>query len=981
MSSHSSLFVERGIATMKQVEEALARQVLYGDDLATNLLELLGPEQEEALTSALAAFYNLHPVSSGPLPPTTDDARQLLPSDTAIRHGFYPLYVEGQTLYLAVSQPLSPQSEDDLAFALGVTLVQLGAPQIRIREALHRDHGININRRTQRLIGKLSKDSATATQAAPPIIVQAPPPPRATTSPSMKPVFARTQESPSPFAARARAEAEAEAEPEAEPVHTNTPETTSTKPAPAPTPPANALVAQAAPATGRRRRIGPFTLVQANEELLECQHPNQALRIFFDFSQQFFNYSALFLVRGELALGEDAFGQGASSQKVRGFGIPLDIPSCLAAAKQRMVPVLIPLARDGLDATIAADLERSPSGNVLVLPIVLRNRCTGLLYADDGESSVEFSQVGEVVGMAGLVSGVLERILLQKKMAQANQNPVQAPATQVAIRSTPLSSAEHPAGPEVLARVFGNLPSTFSSAPPPPLNTGKGKRLSEDPPPTVLSRGSEPPAAPASEEPDSQQPTLKNTSGLPPEAIPTPTTDLHPSNDGSEIDEPNPYQQVRSKTGLEKTRPFRSEELSRVAKERWISEEENTPSNFRTTMVSEPYHGKSTTSEDGTADDSSDSLKRQPLPPDIEFAEVSGDDDLVRSLMSELGEQHEWGDENSTYGLDSDRPPSSKVESHPPMKPPHRQQVTILPSIIVELGDEQQKICDRLCSETETLDAVLGEVFRQGPSIVPALLTRLPGPMHVSNDELVTGKIRAQAAGPVLAALVALRRTSLPFVVVQSANIDKISRFYSTYLLGELPYAEAASALLPRLFDDDIEVRKIGIAAARHLAEFRAISQPLLQGLEQIALSAKEREPRRLTALEALRELRSPSSVPTLVQVGTTLQGELGEAAQRALELVTVQKFGRDIDAWKQWWSTNSRKLRVEWLIASLTHQEESLAKLAARELYLHNPNTKLARFSKLNADERVSLQEDCRNWWLDEGRQLMLARMQQQVR
>ena len=61
MGSLSSQLVEREIATMKQVEEALARQVLYGGDLATNLLEVLGGGGEGALTYVVAEHYALRP--------------------------------------------------------------------------------------------------------------------------------------------------------------------------------------------------------------------------------------------------------------------------------------------------------------------------------------------------------------------------------------------------------------------------------------------------------------------------------------------------------------------------------------------------------------------------------------------------------------------------------------------------------------------------------------------------------------------------------------------------------------------------------------------------------------------------------------------------------------------------------------------------------------------------------------------------------
>ena len=47
--SLSSLIVQREIATIREVEEALARQVLYGGDLVTNLLEVSRLEEQDLL--------------------------------------------------------------------------------------------------------------------------------------------------------------------------------------------------------------------------------------------------------------------------------------------------------------------------------------------------------------------------------------------------------------------------------------------------------------------------------------------------------------------------------------------------------------------------------------------------------------------------------------------------------------------------------------------------------------------------------------------------------------------------------------------------------------------------------------------------------------------------------------------------------------------------------------------------------------------
>jgi HEAT repeat protein len=62
-----------------------------------------------------------------------------------------------------------------------------------------------------------------------------------------------------------------------------------------------------------------------------------------------------------------------------------------------------------------------------------------------------------------------------------------------------------------------------------------------------------------------------------------------------------------------------------------------------------------------------------------------------------------------------------------------------------------------------------------------------------------------------------MRRLALPFLAVRSADVDVDVRFWATYLLGELNYADAGTALLPRLFDENPTVRRIAVRSARSL--------------------------------------------------------------------------------------------------------------------------------------------------------------------
>src|ERR1043165_197165 len=118
MGKLSSAIVQRKLASLRDVEEALARQVLYGGDLVTNLLEQVTSIDESGLVRLLGEISALPPGPAGELPRTPNDALHLVPGDTALRHGLYPLHKEGNALTIAVGDVLSPEVEHDLGFAL-----------------------------------------------------------------------------------------------------------------------------------------------------------------------------------------------------------------------------------------------------------------------------------------------------------------------------------------------------------------------------------------------------------------------------------------------------------------------------------------------------------------------------------------------------------------------------------------------------------------------------------------------------------------------------------------------------------------------------------------------------------------------------------------------------------------------------------------------------------------------------------------------
>ena len=116
MATLSSAIVKQQVASMHDVEEALARQVLYGGDLATNLLETASIS-EARLTAVIAQCHGMAPAPAGQLPRPSPGTLRLVPGEIAIRHGIFPIGERPGELWVAVAEPIPAEVESDLTFA------------------------------------------------------------------------------------------------------------------------------------------------------------------------------------------------------------------------------------------------------------------------------------------------------------------------------------------------------------------------------------------------------------------------------------------------------------------------------------------------------------------------------------------------------------------------------------------------------------------------------------------------------------------------------------------------------------------------------------------------------------------------------------------------------------------------------------------------------------------------------------------------
>jgi hypothetical protein len=416
--SLSSLIVQREVATMRQVEDALAHQVIYGGDLITNLLEVASVN-EAALTQLLAESAKVRAAPAGELPLATDAVRGLISGEIATKWSIVPLGVPGNRLVVAVAEPLSPERAAELALLLGRSVEQRLATTVRVRQAIATAYGVALDRRLDKLLARLSgvapKPGGAPSLGASPVSQRGiHGTPAFGTAASDPPRKAAMLAPAVPHRVTASGFPSASAPPLPDPA----PRLNSAPPPPAGGSRVGALLQRPVSPSMRpsSRRRGPVTAQAARDMAEEATDRDALLELFFDFSRQFFEYSALFLVHGDIAEGRDAFGVGAPPAKVLGIGVPLDLPSVLSKARDERAPVVAKMGSDGLDAVLAADLQRGREVEVAVVPLVVRTRAVALFVGDCGEVGIDRATTDQVAQFAGTIGKAFERIIVRRKL-------------------------------------------------------------------------------------------------------------------------------------------------------------------------------------------------------------------------------------------------------------------------------------------------------------------------------------------------------------------------------------------------------------------------------------------------------------------------------------------------------------------------------------------------------------------------------------
>lgn len=1011
MATVSSIVVRQRLATMRQVEEALARQTLYGGDVVTNLLDVAPPPQtnEAALTAALAEATGLAAAPLEKLREPDSAAVSRVGRNLAEHHGFVPIAIRDGAIVLALAEPLSEGAIEELVVAFGAKVVQEVAPTVRLKQAMERAYGVPMDRRSRRLASLLDGGDPEAASVPAPrrsLIPDVPDDPMAGQSrPSLRPIVSAPTPTPPVVETGSR------------PPPPTTIRSDRSEQLKAGTDALQGLVRSVAPA-GRssrdsgtpsaRRRKGPFTRTDAQKVFAEAPSRDAVLSAVLEFTQQWFAYVAVFLVHDDLAEGWEAAGSGPVGERVRKMGVPLDLPSIFSSVRASRAPVVRARAADGLDAVIAADLERPPGGDVLVAPVVVGSRVVAFVYGDDEGSPIVTPEVSEVFAVIAEAGAALARIILRKKQGKAR---------------LPLPKVDpHPhreVEREVVAERAGILTKALVQG-----RIDEAKRASTRPPPPEA-KATETPEAKPSNTPETGVPRVRTATFNP---IVSPTSPVSAEVEAARAATPTPLitrswenpplirTEGDSPTGLRfetvshdampAIRDLESRSLPELVLPRVDEPVDDVADALPTPLVNlrpQPSPAASAGPASGAAPgvvkapppgllgkrslgpvipreepeaDASDEDAPTPLAPSA----AGRTEDWTDTSAPELIESAEVDDDELMEVLEAERAAANKRPSRPserfevyaarePPRPTMRMIERELPKVMVAIEPELVSLVAKVIRGGAAGEKAAEELRELGVAALPAIMDRFPGPTRVDRTTAIANVPPPSEAGPLLGLLVGLERLALRDVLARTGDPLPETRFWATWLLTEIVDPESAAVLVPRLVDDDLAVRRAAWAAGRALLDVEpATADLLIEPLIGVILDPGGGVSLRIRSANALGELRDKRAVEGLIFGLEAREPELASACHDALITITRIDPVALGETWNSWLSQHGSQSRIEWLIDALLSDDAGLREAASTEL---KSITKVyvGYYANLPRVEREDAWRRYRNWWKEEGR------------
>jgi len=419
------LLVSEGLLTLKQLEEALKSQVIFGGRLGTNLVEM-GIVEEQALLRTLSKQLEIPFVSAEQLLAVPPEVIKLIPKEMAEEYKIIPMSLEKKRLTAAMADPSDLSALDAISFITGYIILPVVCSELRLMLALEQYYGIKREIRYIQLSGGSGRSRGAASTGQQEASAAVP-----AEQVEISPFESMSGESPiSPPAKPLAADPEwgdlAEilpTEPNTEPppeilnigsLQASMPaqaaeivQLVESQPGLKPPPlPATEAVRPPAPSPAEGNKYSSLDSVLA--VLAEARDRDAIADALVAHVSRDFERVALFMVKGNVAAGWKGIAGEKSVAGFENFKLPLDEPSALKTVADTKNFYLGPLLDTSGNQRILAALGGGTSETVLLIPLMMMGRVVTIFYVNGGKDpGKNLFELQKLVGKAALAFEIL----------------------------------------------------------------------------------------------------------------------------------------------------------------------------------------------------------------------------------------------------------------------------------------------------------------------------------------------------------------------------------------------------------------------------------------------------------------------------------------------------------------------------------------------------------------------------------------------
>jgi hypothetical protein len=169
---------------------------------------------------------------------------------------------------------------------------------------------------------------------------------------------------------------------------------------------------------GDRREPLSLRIARLESKLYQSRNRDEVIGLALEIASTFCVSAALFVVRGESVSLFRAGGSAADGGDA--LDIPINTPSLFTHPAQTGLPFRGQPPSGGVDGRVLDGLGRSEIQEILVHPVVIRDRVVNLLYADNGPETFGETSIGALTALSHTLAAAYERLIADQKRQRAD---------------------------------------------------------------------------------------------------------------------------------------------------------------------------------------------------------------------------------------------------------------------------------------------------------------------------------------------------------------------------------------------------------------------------------------------------------------------------------------------------------------------------------------------------------------------------------